>query len=285
MFGRYGQRPLVTVWDAVTMARPEVEDLMLSLVVRVRTEAGGAVPEWFDGAVLALEAVGAISEVGAAEWRARAEREAREDEPGGREVASRGSRHRGRGMLEGLLAPSPTGRMRKGNEERFETLLAACEVASIFAPREIEGWLERFAGARGVAGPARRRKERPSAGELLAVVPGPAAGERELRVRWVELYADSVVVHWLVPVTLEAEAAAEQRLRALGDANPRLQVADEVGTEYAVAGGGGGGRESGAKGALAGRSVFAPGPAPRATRLVVFDQTSGDVHLSLALPA
>lgn len=265
------------------MAWPEADDLMLSLVVCARTETGGALPQRFDGAVLALEAVGAMRDLEAAEWRARADREAREDGPGGRAMVSRGTRRRAREMLEDLLAPTRTGRMRKANEEPFETLLAACEVARIFAPREIEGWLERFASARRGVGPARKREERPSAAELLGVVPGPPAGEGEVRVRWIELYADALVVHWLVPVVLDAEASTELRLRAVGDANPELQAADDLATEYTVAAGGGSGRESGTRGALAGHTVLRPGPPPAATRLALFDRVDGELHLSVAL--
>ena len=269
------------------MAWPEAEDLLLGLVVRARSgeerPGQGGVPPWFEGATQALEAVGALSSTEAAAWRARVEREADERDAGDHAVASQTTRRRAGEMLEDCLVPARSRRAREANEERFETLLAACEVASVFSPPEIEAWLERVANVRGVPGPVEAREELPSAAELLAVVPGPPAGEGELRVRWVELFADAVVVHWVETVDLGGEPPARGEERLMRDTRT-FELADDRGRAFAHQGGEAALRRLGTKRALVGRTGFSPGVTPEAEQLELRNPYTGEHVASIPLP-
>ena len=219
--------------DARAAAR---DHLAAALSQRPRFEGvvgGGPGPEPVEPALEALLAVGAISVDDAAGWRtrfARAEEAVPEPDPALRERALGHIEELGDHALPAVKAFEAVGAITRSDAGR---------------------WIGRYQLRRRPPAAAPDDDGEPPIcfddSVLRRSLLGPAARDAGVRVTVVELYAGGVVVHWHLADTGDDPRAAATRRRITEDPEgphplryhepkPLVVLADDVGTEYRVAG-------------------------------------------------
>jgi len=232
-------------------------------------EAGDPVTHaGYEGRLLAMEWVGAISAEEVASWRQRLHEAASWREPP-REPPARAVRERAIAHLEERIAPlSPS--MRDGFVACIGAIVAY-EQTGVLMAEEALAWRERL---RARIDMEPERPPRCSRRDLVRVLPGPPERIRGLRVTTVELYADGVVVRWH-DAQRRPDASGTPRIwsdtdrQTAGHGDPYLGgLSDDLGTRYI----GGGGPDLGINGGWKvrfGSSSFTPAFPNGARRLTV----------------